>query len=406
MRIKPFEALRPQKGTEQDVASVPYDVLNTVEAIELSKGNPKSFLHIVRPEIDLPLDTNIYSDAVYNKLAENFKSFIDNKTLVRESTSCLYVYKQKMGEHEQSGIVTCCNIEDYENDLILRHEKTRQDKEDDRTRHVETIKANTGPVFLTYKEQDAIDLVVAEIEKTEPLFDFVASDGIGHTVWKVENTSELVSLFEAVPVFYVADGHHRSAAAVRAGAQAKVNNPNHTGDEEYNWYEAVVFPANQLKILPYNRTVKDLNGLSIEEFMGKVKENFNIVDGASSEPASANSMSMYLDGKWYGLSWNDASEDDPVDALDVSYLTANLLAPILGVGDMRTTKRVDFVGGIRGTKELENRVDSGEWAVAFSMYEVSVDQMMAIADAGCIMPPKSTWFEPKLRSGLLVHSID
>jgi len=367
MRIQPFAALRPQKGTEKDVASVPYDVLNTAEATELSKGNPKSFLHIVRPEIDLPLDTDIYSDAVYNKLAENFKSFIDNKILVRESAPCLYVYKQKMGEHEQSGIVTCCNVEDYENGLILRHEKTRQDKEDDRTRHVETIKANTGPVFLTYKEQNAIDEVVEKIEKTEPLFDFVAADGIGHTVWKVEDTAELVSLFEDVPVFYVADGHHRSAAAARAGAQAKVNNPNHTGEEEYNWYEAVVFPANQLKILPYNRTVKDLNGLSSEEFLVKVKEKFNVVDGASAEPACANSMSMYLDGKWYGLSWNDAPKDDPVEALDVSYLTTNLLNPILDVGDLRTTKRVDFVGGIRGTKELEKRVDSGECCCIFNV---------------------------------------
>ncbi len=405
MRIKPFAALRPQKGTEKDVASVPYDVVNTAEAIELSKDNLKSFLHIVRPEIDLPLDTDIYSDAVYDKLAENFKSFIANKTLVRESCSCLYVYKQKMGEHEQRGIVACCNVEDYENGLILRHEKTRQDKEDDRTRHVETIKANTGPVFLTYKEQDAIDVQVAEIEKTEPLFDFVAADGIGHTVWKVEDTSKLVSLFEAVPVFYVADGHHRSAAAARAGAQAKANNPNHTGDEEYNWYEAVVFPANQLKILPYNRVVKDLNGFSEEEFLSKVREKFNVVEGVSAEPVSANSMSMYLGGKWYGLFWDDARSDDPVEALDVSYLTTNLLVPILEVGDLRTTKRVDFVGGIRGTKELESRVNSGECAVAFSMYAVSVEQMMAIADAGCIMPPKSTWFEPKLRSGLLVHSI-
>ncbi|MDA3800024.1 MAG: DUF1015 family protein [Kiritimatiellae bacterium] len=404
MRIKPFEALRPQKGTEKDVASVPYDVLNTEEAIELSKGNPKSFLHIVRPEIDLPAGTDMYSDAVYNKLGENFRQFVADEFLVRESSPCLYVYKQKMGDHEQRGIVTCCNVEDYENDLILRHEKTRQDKEDDRTRHVETIKANTGPVFLTYKENDFIDAVVAEIEKSEPLFDFVAADGIGHTVWKVEDTAELVSLFEAVPVFYVADGHHRSAAAARAGAQAKANNPNHTGDEEYNWYEAVVFPANQLKILPYNRVVKDLNGLSEDEFLGKVKDFFHVVEGASANPECANSMSMYLAGKWYGLSWSDAPEDDPVEALDVSYLATNLLNPILEIGDLRTTKRVDFIGGIRGTKELEKRVDSGEWAVAFSMYEVSVDQMMAIADAGCIMPPKSTWFEPKLRSGLLVHS--
>ena len=406
MKTKPFNALRPAPEVAAQLASVPYDVVDTAEARALAAGNPVSFLHVSRPEIDLPDGTDIYSDPVYAQAVKALNVLKEQGALATDPEASYYAYRQVMGNHAQTGVVSCCHIDDYGADVIRKHEKTRQDKEDDRTRHVLDLNANTGPVFLTYRDEASIDAVVAAAMATAPLYDFTAADGIRHTVWKVPaaDTAKLRGLFDAVPVAYVADGHHRAKAAFRAGAERRAANPAHTGAEEYNWFLAVLFPASQLRILPYNRVVADLNGLAPEAFLGRVKEIFTVAEGAAAEPASSRNVSMYLGGKWYGLSW-PAFEADPVSALDVSVLQERLLAPVLGIGDPRTNTRIAFVGGIRGTKELEKRVDSGKAAVAFSMAPVTVAQMMAIADAGQIMPPKSTWFEPKLRSGLLVHEL-
>jgi len=406
LKIKAFEALRPATDKVEEVASVPYDTINSSEARSLANNKPYSFLHVIRPEIDLNPEIDIHADEVYAKAAENFKKFQEDGALIREDTPCLYLYRQKMGNHIQRGIVGCCHVEDYDNNLILKHEKTRQDKEDDRTRHVKTLRANAGPIFLTYRDTAKIDKLVAEVENTAPLYDIVSEDGVGHTVWKIADSDNIVAAFESVPCTYIADGHHRSAAAARTAREMATGNPNHNGSEEYNWFMTVLFPATQLKILPYNRAVHNLNGLNKDDFISSVKQKFTVTENGQSEPDGACQVSMYLDGKWYTLSWNKPNTDDPVAALDVSYLQDNLLAPVLGIDDPRTSTSIDFVGGIRGTQALTDAVDSGKCAVAFSMYPVSVDQMMDIADAGKIMPPKSTWFEPKLRSGLLVHTLD
>jgi len=406
MRIRAFKAIRPSPELVERVASVPYDTVNTEEARSLAAGNPLSFLHVIRPEIDLPPGVNIHDDSVYAKGAENFREFIADGVLFPEDEPSLYIYQQKMGEHIQVGVVACCNIDDYESNLILKHEKTRKDKEDDRARHILTLNANAGPVFLTYKDNDAIDAIVNEVRGQPPLFDLVAPDGIGHTVWRLTGDVSLAEAFASVPVVYIADGHHRSAAAARAAVEKRRTNRNHNGDEEYNWFLTVLFPATQLKILPYNRSVHDLNGMTEAEFLAAVRERFAVTEGVSSEPSGPRRVSMYLGGRWYGLCWEDVPGADPVSALDVSYLQANLLSPLLGIDDPRTSDRIDFVGGIRGADGLAALVDAGKGAVAFSMYPVNVDQMIAIADADSIMPPKSTWFEPKLRSGLLVHMLD
>lgn len=406
MKTKPFYALRPRADIAARLASVPYDVVDTEEARILAQGNEDSFLHVSRPEIDLPEGTDIYSDAVYAQAVTALNKLKERGALVTDAEARYYVYRQVMGTHSQAGIVTCCHIDDYGNDVIRKHEKTRQDKEDDRTRHVLELNANTGPVFLTYRDRAAIDAISEETMKGEPLYDFEAADGIFHTVWKVpaEKNEELQKLFEEVPVAYVADGHHRAKAAWRAGAERRAANPGHTGEEEYNWFLAVIFPASQLRILPYNRCVSDLNGYTPEELVQKVRGIFDVTDGVGAEPAGAREVRMYIGGDWKSLTW-PAFEADPVESLDVSVLQTRLLAPVLGIDDPRTNKRISFVGGIRGTGELQGRVDKGQDAVAFSMASVSVEQMMDIADAGQIMPPKSTWFEPKLRSGLLVHEI-
>lgn len=406
MKTKPFSALRPAAAVAAKLASVPYDVVDTAEARALAAGNPVSFLHVSRPEIDLPDGTDLYSDAVYAQAVKALNGLIDGGALVRDSEPAYYAYRQIMGEHSQTGIVACCHIDDYAADVIRKHEKTRQDKEDDRTRHVLELNANTGPVFLTYRDQSALDAVVARATQAEPLYDFTAADSIRHTVWKLSaaDGQAVRALFDSVPVAYVADGHHRAKAAWRAGAERRAANPAHTGDEEYNWFLAVLFPASQLTILPYNRCVTDLNGLSADEFLDRVHKVFTVTDNAPASPAGSRNVSLYLGGKWYGLSW-ESFDADPVSSLDVSVLQDRLLAPVLGIADPRTDKRISFIGGIRGTDELVRRVDSGRDAVAFSMAPVTVEQMMAIADAGQIMPPKSTWFEPKLRSGLLVHEI-
>lgn len=407
MRVKAFQGLVPHPDKVTQIASVPYDVVNTAEARQLAEGNPLSFLHVLRAEIDFPDGTDPYSDAVYAKSVENFQQLQEDGALVRESAPSVYLYRQTLGEHSQTGIALTCHIDDYENDIIRKHEKTRQKKEDDRTRVVNDLSANPGPVFLTYRENSEIDALVEKISaKQTPVYDFTAPDGVGHTVWKVEGGDEFVRLFGEIDLGYVADGHHRSASAWRVGAERRAANPDHTGDENYNWFLAVLFPANQLKILPYNRAVSTLNGRTPEQLLAEIGERFTVSETTEKEPSKPGEVSMYLDGKWYSVSWEADPNADPVSALDVSVLQEKLLAPILGIDDPRTSENIDFIGGIRGVAELEKKVDSGAAAVAFSMYPVTCNQLMAIADAGQIMAPKSTWFEPKLRSGLFIHTLD
>lgn len=399
MKIRPFRALRPTPEGAERIASVPYDTVDSDEARKLAGGNAESFLHVIRPEIDLPPETDIHSDEVYAKAAENLAGFRENGVLVQEDAACLYVYRQRMGDHVQRGVVACCHVAEYRDDLIRKHEKTRPDKENDRTRHMTTLKAHVGPVFVTYRDSDEVDAIVASVEKTAPLFDFTAADGIGHTVWRIGETAALEEAFGRVPLCYIADGHHRAASAARAAGE--VEGPN----GEQDWFECVLFPASQLQILPYNRCVRDLNGLDAQGLLDAAAKVFTVSEGADPGPAEVGRISMYLGGKWYGLvrATPAGGTGDPARDLDVSILQERLLGPVLGIEDPRTDQRIEFVGGIRGTGELCARVDEGRAAVAFSMFPVTVEQMMAIADAGMIMPPKSTWFEPKLRSGLLVH---
>lgn len=407
-RVKPFQAIRPIPEKAADVASVPYDVVNREEAAALADGNPNSFLHVVRPDIDLPAGTDPYADEVYATARASLDRLMDEGVLTRDGEASMFVYRQVMNGVAQDGIVCCCHVDDYENNLILKHEKTRQAKEDDRTRHVLTLNAHAGPVFLTYRDIDDVTARVNEVTATEPLYDFTAADGVQHTVWRIPDSVELVQQLSAAPSFYVADGHHRSASAWRAGVERRKANPNHTGDEEYNWFLTVLFPAGQLNILAYNRIIKDLNGQSADEILEKLKQVGEVEATDDPVPQSAGSFCFYLDQHWYRVTVpaDSIAQDDPIGSLDVAILEQRVLEPIFGIGDVRTDSRIDFVGGIRGTKELEKRVDSGDWACAISMYPTSIHQLMAVSDAGEIMPPKSTWFEPKLRSGLLVHSLD
>lgn len=405
MRIQAFQGLRPNPAVVENIASLPYDVVNTAEARELAKGNPLSFLHVVRAEIDLPEDADPYGDATYAKSKENFEKLQSEGNLIRETEPCLFVYQQEWKGFVQTGITATCHIEDYENNLIKKHEKTRVQKENDRLRINQTLKAHPGPVFLTYRDEPAINEAVDAILKEDPLYNFTAPDGVRHTVWRVPGGSALVDAFKAVPCAYVADGHHRSASAWRLGKEMRENNPNHTGNEPYNWFLAVLFPASHLNILPYNRVVQDLNGLDPDSFIEEVKKVCTVYENNAPDPEKPGQISLYIRDRWFGLVRPENTSDDPIEALDVSFLQDKILAPILGIDDPRTSSRVDFVGGIRGTQELEKRVNSGEWAVAFSMYPTTVDQLMDIADADKIMPPKSTWFEPKLRSGLFVHTV-
>ena len=404
LRIKAFQGLRPAPDLVAEVACVPYDVVNATEAASLAVGLPNSLLHVDRAEIDLPAGTDPYSPPVYAKAAENLLRLQDNGALIRDPEPAIYLYQQCMGKHVQTGIAAVCHIEDYENGIIKKHEKTRKDKEDDRTRLIGTISADTGPVFLTYRDRVDLDARVAEIITTSPLYDFTAPDGIQHTVWRVTDCAPFVAEFAQVSVAYVADGHHRTASACRVGRERRSANPEHTGTEEYNWFLAVLFPASQLQILPYNRSVKDLNGHDSETFLAAVSRSFTLIPNASPTPYHPGQIRMYFSGTWYALEWKPAPDADPISQLDVTGLQDQLLAPILGIDDPRTSKRIDFIGGIRGTPELEQLVEAGAAAVAFSMYPTTVDQLMAIADANQIMPPKSTWFEPKLRSGLFIHT--
>ena len=397
MNIHPFAAVRPNEKDAASVASVPYDVVDTAEAMALADGNPKSFLHVSRPEIDLAPGADCSSDEAYAQARKALDALMANGTLVRDGEQKFYAYRQTMGSHSQTGIVATFDTQDYLAGVLKQHEKTRKDKEDDRTRHIEVLSAHTGPAFLTYRDDAAIDAIVSAACRQAPLYDFVADDGIGHTVWEIASASsctadELQELFARVPVAYIADGHHRSAAAARYAKKRGF-------EGEARWFMAVIFPASQLKILAYNRLVADLNGLDDETFLARVAENFTLGKKGS------RNCRMYFRGKWTDLSWDIPADADVVSALDVSYLQDRLLAPVLGIGDPRTDARISFMGGIRGDAALAAKVDSGENAVAFAMEPVTVEEMMAIADAGAIMPPKSTWFEPKLRSGLFVHTV-
>jgi uncharacterized protein (DUF1015 family) len=405
--IRPFRALRPQVDRAESVASVPYDVVNTDEARALAQGNPFSFLHVSRPEIDLPDGTDIHSDAVYRKAVENFEKLVADCPMEKETEPSLYLYRLIMGNHEQFGIVACCSVDEYDNSTIRKHERTRRDKEDDRTRHMLMLKAQTGPVFLTYRHRADIDEQVSNAVSATPLYDITAPDGVRHTIWRLNDTESLVKSFESVPLLYIADGHHRAASASRARAELREQSFAHTGKEDYNYFLTVIFPDSQMQILAYNRTVRDLNGLTQEQFLDTVKEQFTISENASPEPPERGNWSMYLDGKWYGLQLSPATTlpSGTVAALDVSILQDRLLDPILGIKDVRTDKRVEFIGGLRGTKELERLVDEGKAAVAFSLFPTTVDELLMVSDANEIMPPKSTWFEPKLRDGLLIHTI-
>jgi len=404
LRIRAFQGLRPAENLAHLVACVPYDVVDRAESAALALGNPLSLLHVDRAEIDLPPETDPYSGEVYAKAQANFLELQKSGALIRETEPCIYLYEQQMGPHIQTGIATVCHIADYENDLIKKHEKTRRDKEDDRTRLIDTLSADTGPVFLTYRDNAAIDSLVADVKQESPLYNFTAPDGIRHTLWRIPGGDTFVREFQKLPVAYVADGHHRTASAVRVGRERRAANPNHTGNEDYNWFLAVLFPAGHLRILPYNRCVRDLNGQSVENFIAAVRAQFEIAENANPVPDRPGHVSMYLAGKWMGLSWRENPGADPVERLDVTVLQDRLLAPLLGIDDPRTSTRIEFIGGIRGTGELKERVDSGRSSVAFSMYPTTVAQLMDIADAGRIMPPKSTWFEPKLRSGLFIHT--
>jgi uncharacterized protein (DUF1015 family) len=404
LRIKAFQGLRPAPEFVEEVACVPYDVVNTAEAAALAAGKPRSLLHVDRAEIDLPPSTDPYSDAVYARARENFLALQRDGTLIRESEPSLYLYQQRMGSHVQTGIVAVCHIDDYERNVIKKHEKTRPDKEDDRTRLIGTLSADTGPVFLTYRDRTEIDALAKKAEWSEPLYDFTAPDGVEHTFWRIAWSESLVREFAQVPAAYVADGHHRTASAVRVGRERRAANPNHTGDEDYNWFLAVLFPASQLQILPYNRVVKDLNGLDKAEFLARLAEDFAVTVRDWSKPNEPGDIMMYLGNVWRELAWQPSLDTDLIASLDVSRLQDIVLGPLLGIDDPRTSKRIEFIGGIRGTDELKHLVDSGAAAVAFAMYPTSVELLMKIADAGEIMPPKSTWFEPKLRSGLVIHT--
>ncbi len=410
--FRPFKAYRPKPEYAAEVASKPYDVLNSDEAREEVKGHPLSFLHVGKPEVDLDPELDIHDQKVYEKGAENLQKLIRDNVLVEDSGAFFYVYAQTMYDRIQYGLVGCASVDDYWNEVILKHEKTRKDKEEDRSQHVRVTNAHTGPIFLTYKDNSEIDAIVNKTVAAAPNTDIVSADGIRHQTWVISNSEDIEkiqSVLGKVGKFYVADGHHRSAAAAIVGRERQKANPNHTGDEEYNFFLAVLFPASQLYIMDYNRLVLDLNGYSHDAFFAKLADLFEISEQSGQfAPKKKGQFGLYIDGKWYCLEAKEKlyNPSDPVENLDVAILQNNLLAPVLGIDDPRTSKRIDFVGGIRGLGELERRVNSGEMKLAISMYPTSIEELMAIADAGKIMPPKSTWFEPKLRDGLFIHFLD
>ena len=409
-RIEPFKGLRPTKELVERVASPPYDVLNSEEARQLAAGNEYSFLHIIKPEIDLSENIDHYSDEVYEKAGQNFRKFIQQKILVQDSKPMFYVYKQIWGEHIQVGLVAGASAQEYQDGIIKKHELTSEDKEKDRMRHVRTLNANTGPVFLTYRQNDSVDRLLERAMNKEPDYDFESND-VRH-IFYVMDDDELIQLvqeeFARIDFLYVADGHHRSASGTNVKIEKEQANPNHTGDEEYNFFLTVIFPHNQMKILAYNRVIKDLQSMCKAEFFHRLSEYFDWQETTLKIPGKNLEFCMYLDGKWFLLTAKEGSYDpnNAVESLDASILQNNLLDPILGIKNPRKDERIHFVGGIRGTKELESLVDSGSHKVAFSLYPTSIEQLFDVSDSGKIMPPKSTWFEPKLKSGLIVHLLD
>ncbi len=412
--IKPFRGLRPPKNLVTQVVSRPYDVLNSDEARREAEGNEKSLYHIIKPEIDFPVGTDEHDPRVYQKAADNFRLFQERGWLVQDEKECYYVYAQTMNGKTQYGLVVGAYVPDYMNGVIKKHELTRRDKEEDRMKHVRVNNANIEPVFFAYPDNAELDKLVAKYTARTPEYDFVApDDGFGHTFWVIDDEADIrriTELFAQIPALYIADGHHRSAAAALVGAEKAKQNPNHRGDEEYNYFMAVCFPANQLTIIDYNRVVKDLNGLTDEEFLRRLDEHF-VVEPKGKDiyhPAGLHNFSLYLGGQWYSLTARPGTYDDsdPIGVLDVTISSRYILDEILGIKDLRSDKRIDFVGGIRGLGELKRRVDSGEMRVALALYPVTMKQLMDIADSGNIMPPKTTWFEPKLRSGLVIHKLD
>ena len=411
--VKPFRGVRPPKEYVAQVASKPYDVLNSEEARTEAAGNEKSLYHIIKPEIDFEPGTDEHDQKVYEKAVENFRKFQENGWLVQDSKPCYYIYAQTMDGRTQYGFVVAASVDDYMNGRIKKHELTRRDKEEDRMKHVRNNRANVEPVFFTFPDNDSLEQILKQETAKEPTYDFVADDGFGHTFWVIdsdETIAKISSLFADIPNMYIADGHHRSAAAALVGAEMAKNNPNHTGSEEYNYFLAVCFPASHLKVMDYNRVVKDLNGLTTDEFLRRLEDNF-VVELKGSEifkPGRLHEFSLYIDGKWYSLTakpgtYNDA---DPIGVLDVTISSDLILRDILGITDLRSDKRIDFVGGLRGLGELKRRVDSGEMRMALALYPVTMQQIIDIADSGNIMPPKTTWFEPKLRSGIIIHKLD
>ncbi len=407
--VRPFKGLRPTSEFADKIASPPYDVLDSKEARDLVKDNPLSFLRVVKPEVDLAPEVDLYSDEVYQQGARNLRRLMEDGLMVQDDKPCLYFYRQIMGDHSQIGLVASVSAEDYDNDVIKKHEFTRKEKEEDRIRHIETQNAQCGPVFLTYPDLGDLDVIQKSVCNGEPDYDFTADDGIQHTFWVVSNpedNNKISDLFKTeVPFLYVADGHHRSASGAIIANRRKQGNAGHSGDEEYNYFLAVIFPKSQMKILAYNRAVKDLKGRTPQQFIEEVSGKFSVQKTGKKDPSANQEFSMYTDGDWYTIKPLEGTfpGDDPVKSLDASILQENLLNPVLGVENPRTAAHIKFVGGIRGTSELEKLVDSGQFSVAFSMYPTSVDQLIAVADSGNVMPPKSTWFEPKLRSGLVVH---
>ena len=408
--LRPFCAVRPKEEYASRVAALPYDVMNSREAADMVQGNPWSFLHVDKAEIDLPDGTDLYSDAVYAKAAENLAGLVTDGICIREEKPCLYLYRQVMNGRPQTGIVGCASIDDYLNNVIKKHENTRADKEADRIRHVDTCNANTGPIFLCYARNAAVDAVIDRTLAGDSLYDFTTDDGVRNTVWRIdaeEDISVLTKAFEKIPSLYIADGHHRCASAVRVGQKRRAAKPDYTGEEEFNFFLAVCFRADELEIMDYNRLLADTNGMTNDELLAKLSESFETEPSETAyKPDMRHNFGLYLDKKWYSLTLKDGlcDEKDPVASLDVSVLQNTVIAPLFGIEDPRTSHRIDFVGGIRGLEELERRCET-DCACAFSMYPTSLEELMRIADAGKIMPPKSTWFEPKLLSGLFVHEL-
>lgn len=399
--IHPFKAWRPSDVKVSEVACVPYDVINTEEARQLAAGKPNSFLHVIRPEIDLPKNTPIHSDRVYEKGAENLNRFIQNDVLQRERERTVFIYELSWKGRSQTGLFACVSVDDYDKEVILKHELTRPEKEDDRTKHILTQSAHAEPVMMTYRDSDVIDKLVIEVKQSqEPLFDFTADDEVRHTLWRVEQASELVEAFLEIDHLYIADGHHRCKSASRAAAERKEKNQRHTGKEEYNFFPAVLFPMSQMEILPYNRIVYSIP----DDFLEQLRNKLGIREDAEPIPKKKGDICIYIDGSWFGLTLPVSDNPNSVEQLDAHRLQSFLMEPLLGINDPRRDDNISFVGGIRGTEELEKLVDSGRAAVAFSMYPTSIEELVDVSDEGLLMPPKSTWFEPKLRSGLLVHT--